>query len=434
MDPLRNITRLSELSGHLLRLPTTDRGTFATLTSVSDIQEWTRSKADEYRQFALALLALHNLAAPIHRLPTEVLERILEQCWQDWKSLRLPHVCRLWRSILLGRTAFWADAVADCELLEKRDVARDELPLIDALLSRSTQHAHTIKPSFYTFPRSIAESLTPYVGNVVSLQVAVGEGDLHERLWPLLLSGMPNLEALTIQLTITEEDLSRYDEREHGDLAYYHTKAWDKLPMLSRKTLPKLSRLTCPHSMIGRFGDVLLRHLKLECIDRSEHSLSHIPIIARTPRGLHLEPYRDCLETLEIMPTWLKDDDPHPPPPLELPCLRYLRIASDDKVASRIVSWLLLPQTALIHITGLSATEFRRSTKLLSIVRTIDRVCLQQVAECEKWAEYQMQCFKGDIERLRIDDFAVFRMASLSTELELSTSTSTPSRTWYTST
>ncbi|KAI1783412.1 hypothetical protein LXA43DRAFT_1187024 [Ganoderma leucocontextum] len=161
MGPLHNIPRLSELSSVLLRLPITDRGTFATLTFVSHIQEWTTTKADEYRQFALALLAIHNLAAPIHRLPTEVLERILEQCWEDWKSLRLPHVCRLWRSILLGRPAFWADAVAtDCELLEKRDIARNELPLIDTLLSRSTRHSHTIEPTVYGLSPSLVESLT----------------------------------------------------------------------------------------------------------------------------------------------------------------------------------------------------------------------------------------------------------------------------------
>ncbi len=154
MDPLRNIPRLSELSRHLLSLPTTDHGTFATLTSVQDIQSWTAVKADEYRQFALALLAIRNLTTPIHRLPTEVLERVLEQCWEDLTSLRLPHVCRLWRSILLSRAGFWVDAVSDCELLEKRQVGRDELPLVHALLSRSTQHSRTIEPSFYTFPPS----------------------------------------------------------------------------------------------------------------------------------------------------------------------------------------------------------------------------------------------------------------------------------------
>ncbi len=114
MDPLRNIPRLSDLSGHLPRLSATDRGSFSTLTSVSDIQEWTRAKEDEHRQYALALLTIHNLAAPIHCLPTEVLERIFAHCWHDRKSLRLSHVCSLWRSIILGRVAFWADAMSNC--------------------------------------------------------------------------------------------------------------------------------------------------------------------------------------------------------------------------------------------------------------------------------------------------------------------------------
>ena len=56
-----NSPRLPELSEHLLRIPTADRGSFYTLASPSDIQEWTRAKADEYRQFTLAVLAIHNL-------------------------------------------------------------------------------------------------------------------------------------------------------------------------------------------------------------------------------------------------------------------------------------------------------------------------------------------------------------------------------------
>ena len=69
-NPLGNIPRLEELSSHLLYLPTIDRGTFNMLTSVRDIQAWTVAKADDHRQIALTFLAIHNLAAPIHRFST----------------------------------------------------------------------------------------------------------------------------------------------------------------------------------------------------------------------------------------------------------------------------------------------------------------------------------------------------------------------------
>ncbi|KAM5542710.1 hypothetical protein V8D89_003671, partial [Ganoderma adspersum] len=408
MDPLRNIPRLSELSGHLRCLPTTDRGTFATLASVQDIQSWTAAKADEYRQFALALLAIHNLAAPIHRLPTEVLEQILELCWQDWNSLRLPHVCRLWRSILLDRPAFWADAVADCELPGKREVVRNELPLINALLSRSARRSRTIKPSFYTFPPSVAEVMTPHVSSVVSLQVAVGRGDLLDRLWPALVSGMPNLEALVIQLTVTEEDLSGYNEYEDGDLTNYHCKAWNRLSMLSRKALPKLVRLTCPQNMIGLFGDISLRHVRVEWIDRSPQSSLSIPKTDLDKLGgLHLKPFRVCLETLEIMPTsfgqWRSQA---PSSHQELPFLHYLHIKDFCGQTSRLLSWLLLPKTTFIRITDLGQSGFKESTKLRSIVSTIDCVWLQQLQSRypnSGTMTYHIRCFAADTEYLRIE-------------------------------
>ncbi|KAM5542717.1 hypothetical protein V8D89_003678 [Ganoderma adspersum] len=218
--PNLNITpQLSGLSEHLLRLPTADRGSFSTLASISDIQECATAKANKYHQFTLAVLAIHNLVAPIHRLPTKVLDLILEQCWDDWNSLRLPHVCHLGRSILLDSAMFWADTVASCELREKRDTGHNKLPLVAALLSRSTQNFHPIGPSFYTFSPLLAQSLTSYTSSIVSLEVALDKGDLHERLWPLLLSSMPNIESLEIQPMIMKEDLSDYDKDDYPQIA-----------------------------------------------------------------------------------------------------------------------------------------------------------------------------------------------------------------------
>ncbi|PIL30625.1 hypothetical protein GSI_07327 [Ganoderma sinense ZZ0214-1] len=410
MDPLLNIPRLSELSGHLQQLPTTDRGAFSTLTSIPDIQAWALAKADEYRRFSLALLAIHNLAAPIHRLPTEVLERVFSNCWQDWSSLRLPHVCRLWRSILLDRPEFWADAVAKCELEEKREIVRSELPLIHSLLSRSTQHSHTINPKFYIFPPAIVQVMAPYSSSIASLHVAVGRIDLRDGLWPALLSGMANLETLIIRIAMTEEDLDQARRMGHADLMR-HSPAWSELPMLSRDALPKLSRLTCPHSMVGRFSDVPLRHLIAQVIVMkpfSQRSFEwYLPkVVLGRPQGLHLEPHRSRLETLEIMPTGIVEEDPYATPlePLDLFSLRHLRIEGDKDVVSHILLWLQLPQAASVHIPSIYAYSDDLGTKLKSVVDTIDRACLQYLDRHSGMLhQYRMQCFVGGIDRLRID-------------------------------
>ncbi|PIL30635.1 hypothetical protein GSI_07337 [Ganoderma sinense ZZ0214-1] len=423
MDPLRNIPRLSELSGHLQQLLPTDRGAFSTLTTIPDIQAWAVAKADEYRQLALALLAIHNLAAPIHRLPTEVLERVFSNCWQDWNSLRLPHVCRLWRSILLDRPEFWADAVAKCEFQEKREIVRSELPLIDSLLSRSTQHSHTINPNFYIFPPAIVQVMAPYSSSIASLHVTVGKIDLQDGLWPALLSGMPNLETLTIQITMAGEDLNECRTMGYIDLMQSdHSPAWSELPMLSRDALPKLSCLTCPHSMVGRFSDVPLRHLKAEVVvmtpSSSQRSFEwYLPkVVLGRPQGLHLEPHRSRLETLEIMPTGIVEEDSYATPlePLDLFSLRRLRIEGDKDVVPHILLWLRLPQAASVHIPRFYAYSDDLGTKLRSVVDTIDRACLQYLDRRSGMVhQYRMQCFAGGIDRLRIDELCTADSSAL---------------------
>ncbi|KAM5530921.1 hypothetical protein V8D89_015411 [Ganoderma adspersum] len=397
MDLLQNIPRSSELSAHLLHLPTADRGCLAGLTSVSEIQAWTKAKADEYRQLTLSLLAIHNLAAPIHRLPTEVLVQILERCWVDRKSFLLPHVCRLWRSILLDRAAFWADAVADCQFHGKRKTLHDdsELPFITTLLARSTQHSRTIKPTFFGFTEPIVKSLTPYKSCVASLHVTVGEDDLKDGLWPLLLSGMPNLKDLAIQIMITKgmegfysSDRSLnwlFDDDDYG-------LPWMGFERLSREELPRLSSLACPPNMLMLFGD-----------------------------GLGLEPYRDSLETLDIGPWSLSYSELSNI--VEFSSLRYLHLcpSTSNWQISSYFSWLHFSQTTQIHITapaGSYPLRFhdslpRGSTILRSVVGAIDRLCIQRPPTRRLPRAYHVRCFAGDLERLRMDDCDVTATALL---------------------
>ena len=304
MDPLRNIPRSLELSGQLLRISTTDRGSFARLTSVSDIQEWTAAKADEYRQFTLTLLAIHNLAAPTHRRPTEVLERIFAHCWHDRKSLRLSHVCGLWRSVILGRAAFWADAVTNCgPLFDKRQVVCDGLPFVNALLSRSARHSHGIKPFFQGFSPNIVKALTPHASNVVSLRVTLSsQSDLYNGLWPTLCSGMRRLGSIHVELKKRVAEVRDWDFDEEEDSMLDNDLEWDldetlwgPLTILSPRNLSQLVRLTCPPSITKLFSGVSLRHLKIvggcDSYDLDEYY---------APRQ-HLEPYCKSLETLEII-------------------------------------------------------------------------------------------------------------------------------------
>ncbi|PIL30663.1 hypothetical protein GSI_07365 [Ganoderma sinense ZZ0214-1] len=270
MDPLRNIPRLPELSKHLKRLSPTDRGSFSTLTSVSDIQAWTAAKAEEYLQFSLALLAIHNLAAPIHRLPTDVLERVFADCWHDRKSLRLSHTCGLWRSIILNKAALWADAATNWgPLFDKKPTVYNEVPFVNAVLSRSARHSGGIKPFFHSFPPSIVTALTPHVGNVVSLRVTLDcQSDLYDGLWPILRSGMPKLDALHIEFIkrVADSRDADYEDDDNDNFGYVWNLldgSFGSLKILSGQNLPQLSRLACPIGLVRLFAHVPLKRLKI---------------------------------------------------------------------------------------------------------------------------------------------------------------------------
>ena len=226
-------------------LPSGDLASLAGLTRAADIQAWTRAKADEYRKFALVLLSVHNQVAPIHHLPTEILELILGN-WIDHSSLRLLHVCQRWRSILLDRPTFWADAIASSDIHETRVIKRDEVPYIKTMLQLSAPQP--IQPRFVGFPKTIIKTFMPFVMRLTSLDVTVGSWDLSYRLWPALCSGMPNLRTLCVQFLVTQEDLDGYPE--NRDTWLHGITEWGSLAMLSADHLPALTRLVCPHNLL----------------------------------------------------------------------------------------------------------------------------------------------------------------------------------------
>ena len=121
-------------------LPESDRKALAGFASVSEIQAWASARADEYRKFALDLLSIHNYVAPIHRLSTEVLEKVLVQCGGKHEGSRLPQVCRKWHEILFNLVPahpFWADTIADWECIGEKTIVWSEVPYFNTLAERT---------------------------------------------------------------------------------------------------------------------------------------------------------------------------------------------------------------------------------------------------------------------------------------------------------
>ena len=57
-----------------LSVPTHDRVSLVGINR-DEVQAWTMKKSEEYRTLSYTMLSLHNAAAPIHVLPTELSSR-----------------------------------------------------------------------------------------------------------------------------------------------------------------------------------------------------------------------------------------------------------------------------------------------------------------------------------------------------------------------
>ncbi len=311
-------------------LPISDRTRLVGLGD-NDVRAWTMAKADEYRRFALALLSIYNAVAPIHRLPFEVLSTIFETCWRDRKSLRIAHVCRRWRSVLLNTSGFWADAVkrgrfalGDCST-----------GYLGVILERSAPRM--VAPSFCRFSTLVSPCLAPHTARLVSLAVSLASHSELFALWLCLNSGMQCLETLTMALI---------DDPSWARTPQIH----DETPYLSPTALPRLTRVTAPGCLLHCFPVPSLRHITLKNTNGQ-----HIHVFYDRPESY--ESLRGCLEVcatsleslvlLEVAPSRL-----YVGAPLSLPALRHLRIHDDAHRCALTLSRLVLPDTAYIDCTN----------------------------------------------------------------------------------
>ncbi|PIL33184.1 hypothetical protein GSI_04634 [Ganoderma sinense ZZ0214-1] len=185
-------TNTPSFSGLVSSLPIADRDILAGLGDDDIRALWSAAKADDHRRLALTLLSIYNAVAPIHRLPFEVLSSIFEMCWKDRKSLRIGHVCRQWRSVLLDTSGFWASAVKR-EQFHQDDCATGYL---GAVLERSAPQV--IAPSFQHFSERVSPFLALHADRIASLTVSLGRCTELFHLWSCLNTGMRSLSTLKI--------------------------------------------------------------------------------------------------------------------------------------------------------------------------------------------------------------------------------------------
>jgi len=68
-----------------------------------------------------AVRSIKNTFAPINQVPPEVFSLIPDHCGMDEELIKLTHVCRAWREILISRASLWTSL--DCKNLDKTGVS-----------------------------------------------------------------------------------------------------------------------------------------------------------------------------------------------------------------------------------------------------------------------------------------------------------------------
>ncbi len=305
------------LSMALSSLPAADRASLSEL-SISDMRAWTVAKADEYHRYTLALHSVQNTLAPVHRLPPEILSRIFVEAWEDRKSLRLTHVCRIWRSLLLDTSRFWAVAIAGDNFKKVSDE-----DYLNAACFRSSPRNISLHLSSISLRGHL--TLMQHAARITSMQISAHTRVQLELLWKVLHAGMPRLENLSVRVC----------DSVTGSVG---------LSMLSTEQLPLLTRLTLPARLFYSWPNTL-QQIAFRS-DGSELQMVSLETVLRS-----LEDY-PRLRTLDIGDNTLSHDSQSQPPLRAFlgPTLEFLRIRSHLDTVRAILSLLTFPSSTRVDI------------------------------------------------------------------------------------
>ena len=232
----------------------------------------------------------HPQESPALSLPPEILSPILSLSGHSLlgpQSLRLAHVCRQWRQVLLRHSEYWVDVVSSSKLDQETNVA-----FLSFILARSSPRSIRLN-STCLYP-SIATILAPNWHRVVFLSVTVLDEDQLRALHAILQQpSSSSLHTLLVASTSTNHDL-------------YKT----CLATLPHSTPPALRRLHCPIIYLPYIAASSLCHLEVS--SWPGHPPEH-DVAAQTLSRL-FDSLAICteLETLSIYGPLADDIENHP--------------------------------------------------------------------------------------------------------------------------
>ena len=355
-DPLgRSIADTISFPG--FRLLQDDRTSLNKLTTLTEIQEWVLFRAAEYHSLAQSLRSLHNASVPINRrLPPEVFMDIfsllsnadLYGCdASKYCMLKLLHVCRHWRQIIMQTPSFWASVFNEVASDLEKSRLLERIDLLAFILEKTG--VCPLSPSIHSDPDGkLVDMIVPHAHHLSVLGLISSRRQLDH----ILCKEMP-------QLVHLHHILERDSEEDDNALESSDRPA---LVRIDFSRFPKLAKLKISSTLWG--------------ITSATHTLQRLGLTGgqipapdpTIPNSFPLDPLLDtlrhcpCLElfdasfTLPSLSTGDRLRDHHSRA-VQLPCLRKLVLRHiDPEVTVALLSHLVLPPTVKITMmrdTGL---------------------------------------------------------------------------------
>ncbi|EIW59387.1 uncharacterized protein TRAVEDRAFT_46696 [Trametes versicolor FP-101664 SS1] len=369
----------------------------------SEVESGTQEINKHHLTNISSLGAIRNSVLTIYHLPTEILSYILlttGRAWASTKAIRMLHVCRHWRSILMQTSEFWADMLA----LRGTAFTNNKRELVNILLARSG-----CQPLRLTYPPR------EFIFGVPNLAVAPTLAAHLHRVTDLLLSN--GLSTSDIQSLAD----GRFSGLNTLDLTYAWMCSGNRVPSLTREdqcavetAFPRLRHLTIPSMLFPYFSVQSVQQLYIRK-----------PLCGKGPRPQDiLDGLTRCsepLRSLNIDQCVLPDKWPSCTVPF--PVLTELTL--EDSSSERIASFLrlaCLPPTTHIAIhcpqpdyitpaherlrhllpESISATFVDAADELRIHHRAASEPAVQWVSPARWWYEVGIQTYQGARELLAV--------------------------------
>ena len=344
-----------EFLGYANSLPPSDLDTLRAL-SPQDLRTWAVAQAEIHRNHALALLSIHNVIAPIHRLPNEMLSEIFSWAGQPPRGIYVAHVCRRWRAILWKTPAFWENILEGerfdlQETLHARELG-NRLTYLTTALDNSTPRKSLNICTFH-FPPALRSLLDQHSSRIGALDVSIYGTSQKVSLFEALAPGIPHLKELTIKFC--------WEPDSTVEAWCFAENLLNRIKPLSSAAFPCLVSIDCPALLTPLLSMDHLNHVKIRGSMSPNWPFSGLLSAARMPSPEAFLKFLDCVknvQTLHLLDGALPDDIFvwQEPRATYFSSLTSLRISDKRGLVSAAMQYFRLPPRVAVHLSDPEVT------------------------------------------------------------------------------